>query len=288
MLLKKHIRKAQDIYDIACDEPILVYGAGFVADFFYKLLVQKGLERNLLGFIVSKNGGGVLNGLPIYAVNDTTVEKHVVVCVAVHESSLAEIIQSLESNGFGQYVYVYPNLIEMWLGEPLKKKERVSVRDIWNSKDDKYVIAARYLVIEQYHGENSIGYDLYKKMSVLPKNSKTVEKRLDKYLEMISDCECHGYDFEKTIKIFDDYKIIDGNHRFTAAIYFGHEYVDCDIYAASNKKGLELLPSEKRLNHDNVMQLGLTEYEIGILEQTISKINNEVIRGKNDSQAHIK
>ena len=277
MLQEKCCKSVNKIYELLRTESIIIYGVGFVADFFYRLVNQKGLAANVIGFMVSEGSIESFKGLPVFKVKDQCIDKAITICIAVHESSLDDIKSNLEKNEFRKYVCIYPYLINMWLGEPKKQNESILVKDIWNRKDDQYAVAARYLVIGQYFSKNTLGYEIYKKMSVLPQDEKTKEKRLKTFLDLIQNCESNGFDFRRTIKIFDDYKVIDGNHRLAVAIYFGVEHINCDVYSSQNRWDLEFLPKEKKLNRETVEKIGFTEYERDLLEQTIIAITEKML-----------
>ncbi len=284
-MIFQDIVNAKDLVEYIKNNSIIIYGAGFVANFFYSLLSELIISERVQ-FIITSNGGGFFrDNIPIKAVENDIPNKEILVCVAVHESSRQEVFETLKENGFTNYLWIYPFLYDIWLGEPVRKNVKIEVKKIWENKRDKYATAVRYLAIKQYFGEDSHGYELYKKAMILPQKKVTVDKRLCSFINMVKEWKKKGYDQNKKIRILDDYFLVDGNHRLAAAIYFGQKYLNCDIYAKENKLDIEMVPYEKRLVNENMRIFNFTENEIMYMDDVIADIDG-LINNSNGLTKH--
>ena len=166
-------------------------------------------------------------------------------CIAVHESLVKEIENNLEKLRIKEYIWVYPFLNEMFLGQPLKRNVLVKIDQIIESCLNNYGLAVRYLAVEQFFGKNQIGYNLYVRFHALYCRRETAEQRLIEFCNLIKNWKERGYDKRKRILINSQYEVIDGLHRITVAKYFGEEYVVCDVF--SNKISAASLQGNKAL-----------------------------------------
>ncbi len=272
--MARKIFDSKELVEHIKHEPIVVYGAGFIATFFYNLLLAMGIASQVKMFVVSGNGGGNIKDVNIVSIRDYNNISNYLVCIAVHESVLPEIEKELYNMGIVDYVWVYPFLYDMWLGKPYKRSQPIRVKDIWNTMLDKYAVAVRYLAIEQYFGKNSIGNKLYKKAVILPKSPETADKRLASFYNLINSVNTRGFDASNSVKIWNDLRIIDGCHRFTIAMYLNQKEIPCDVYDLKNKLDVDYIPEEKRLYKNNLIKNGFTDEEICILEEIICRIDD--------------
>lgn len=162
--MENNIVIKNDITNTLKDQKIMIYGTGHVAMKFYKGLAIRGLEGNVLCFIVSKKQSekADINGIPVKAIEEISLDEKSIICLAVHEVLKAQIEATVKKHGIGNYIWIYPYLFELVLGPPLKRNIEVPLTKILKRCDD-YRIAIRYLAIENYFGKNSIGFRIYEK-----------------------------------------------------------------------------------------------------------------------------
>ena len=251
---------------------LVIYGTGFVGKKFLSALKQHNLYANITCFTVSENVKSYddeIEGIPVRYINELDEEKkNMLFCIAVHESLVKEIENNLEKLRIKEYIWVYPFLNEMFLGQPLKRNVLVKIDQIIESCLNNYGLAVRYLAVEQFFGKNQIGYNLYVRFHALYCRRETAEQRLIEFCNLIKNWKERGYDKRKRILINSQYEVIDGLHRITVAKYFGEEYVVCDVF--SNKISAASLQGNKAL---------LTEQ--ALRESDFDKEEGEVLRKVN-------
>jgi hypothetical protein len=83
-------------------------------------------------------------------------------------------------------------------------------------------IFVRLLAIEEFYGENTFGYELYKKMQIkrLKISEEYADYRLHQFKKLIKSFEINGFNKKFPIKYYSDYKLFDGSHRLACCIYF--------------------------------------------------------------------
>ena len=252
---------------------IAIYGTGYVAQRFYETLVRNDLESHLLFFITS-SGGENTKGYEVLSINDSRIKKDILILIAVHEAVKDEIVKELEERGYFNYIWIYPELYELILGNPIKKSVRIPVKNIWQSNRDNYCMAVRYLAIDNYYKKNTYGYFIYKMSMSLYNNTDTSEKRLQQFIALIQSWEKIGYNGNNKILISDNYGYIDGAHRISLASYFRQEYILCDIY--SSKNIIEPVHNKKVIFSKSLVQeLNIDKTVVNILEETNRRIDQQ-------------
>lgn len=244
---------------------IKIYGAGFVADFFYRILNELNMLDSIKNFIITKGSRYNKNGLPVIPIDLDELDDSLV-CIAVHESRVKEIEKELDDRSIKNYVWIYPFLYDLWLGEPVDRDFLVQVRDIWGVMKKRYEVAIRYVAIEQYYGKNTFGYEMYKKAVILPKDRTTVESRLNGFIHLIQSVNENEFDNNNKIKVFEDNnEIIDGMHRYSIAVFKGMDKVNCDIYRRNNN--IQMKREDKILTMENLIRFGFALDEIQVLDK---------------------
>ena len=180
---------------------------------------------------------------------------------------------TLQDVGIDHYVWIYPYLYELLLGEPIKTDVKIKVDDIIRTCGDDYRIAIRCAAIDHYCGKNTNGFDWYMKSQALHCSMKTAEERLRRFCKLISDWQRLGYDESKRILINENYEIIDGNHRVALAWYYGQEEIKCEIFGG-NISACEVHGENAMLTKRILLQNGFSLQEI----QELDKIN-QMIKG---------
>lgn len=255
---------------------IIIYGTGYVAMKLYEVLVIRGLDLNIVCFLVSKREGDLQNikGIKVITIDEYNNREDEIICLAVHESIKDEIVEILNRKNILDYVWVHRYfLIELLFGKPIKKNIRVSVEKIIQQCEN-YSIAVRYLAIEQYYEKNDYGYDIYRKALRLHCGKRTAEKRLSSFLSLIQNWEKYGYKSEFVILINENNELLDGMHRVALAIYYQLDEVICDMFKNTsyfyewNGSGV-LIPKKKLLEAD------FTNEQLEIIEDTYKRIKGE-------------
>ena len=99
---------------------IVIFGAGFVAEMFYRALELHGAEGSLCFCAVTRAGSGQrFHGRPVLSLSEADIREDMLVCLAVHESaedSLRETLRPYEA----QTVRIYPHLFELLYGAPVR------------------------------------------------------------------------------------------------------------------------------------------------------------------------
>lgn len=267
------IKTVSDLEIVLKQNKFVIYGAGYVAVRFYKSL-KVGLKDNLDCFVTTNGNEPSIEGIPVIAIETLKKKSNIWVCIAVHESIKNDIISNLKNKGFYNYVWIYPFLYELILGEPIERNVKVPLKKIWTSNSNNYAMAIRYLAIEQYLGKRDNGYRIYKRCFSLFSSEKTSEKRLQQFIRLIENWEANGYDESKCSFIMEDYTYIDGAHRIAVASYFNYGYVMCDIYPMTKNLN-EIHDAGAVLSKDNAKELGLDLEIIGLLEEINQRIEEQ-------------
>lgn len=266
-----------EFLDLLSKKEIVIYGAGYVAKkLFYKALVERGLAHNVKCFCVTNanDRNDVFCGIPIISVQELKISKESIICIAVHASVKDEIFLELNSKGIDNYIWVYPYLFQLLLGEAAVKNVGVNVNDIVRQTcNDDYGIVLRYAMIEYHFGKNDWGFELYVKSREQWASKKNAVIRARNFCRLIDDWKRDGYDSRKRICIFDNFEVFDGAHRVALAKYFNQESIFCDIW----KKSIELADlygKDSVSTKDNLLQCGFNLEEIRKLEELKEKMCN--------------
>lgn len=225
-----NVRDINELIRLLQEKSFWIYGTGFVANVLWQSLNQHNLCRNVRGFIVSKKKSEAFYGINVKGIDEVICGKNDLICIAVHESNADEVIGQLENRGWNNYIFMYPYLWDLKLGEAIKRDVRSRVNELIRRNLSDYKIVVRYLALEQYLGKNKVGYDLYIKAFGSHVDTKTAVKRLNAYMDFISQWEKGSCVIRENIKINKNNQIIDGHHRIVLAKYFGLKTVKCDIY----------------------------------------------------------
>lgn len=262
-----------ELYNLLKSNNFVIYGAGEVAARFCKALEKHGIIGNLLSFVTTTGSVIRVNGLPIIGIEQLEINDKTIICVAVHEAVAEEITAKLVEKNFKNYVWIYPYLYELMLGTPICHNVKVPLSKIWNAIQDDYCIAIRYLAIENYYNKNNIGFELYKNFFSFINDSKTSEKRLFHFINLIKSWEEHGYINGNPSSITENYQIVDGTHRITLAIYFNQEYAMCNIHSTNNIA--EVQSHLDYFTKENMLNIGVEPNIIALLDGVNQRIKEQ-------------
>lgn len=269
-----------ELDELLHNNKIAIYGNGFVAKRFYSILKMLNLEKNIKFFVVTdeKKTHGTMYGLPIMSVKDIVDEKEIFICIAVHESIKNDIETILSELSFKNYIWVFPYMTALALGEPIEQYKKMHVSQLLQyNLCDSYVIAAmavRYLAIDNFYEKNNIGYDVYTKVFSMHCEIETAKKRLRRFIGVIDDWDKNGYRKGNNISLAENGRLLDGIHRFTLACYHKMEYIYCDIYRDIYPYLHDYIITldENGLSMDKLKHSELSPLEIDALEQEIVKL----------------
>lgn len=271
-----NVKNADDLKRIISSRDCVIYGAGYVAQRFFKALNRQGLGKQVKSFITSSPSTITeIDSIPVQSVEALKQYHNPMILIAVHEVLVSQIEATLLEKGYDEYIWVYPFLYEIMLGKP--KISTVNLKAIWKANDDNIALPGRYLAIEQYYGNNDYGYEIYKKIVCLFNPSlEVVKKRLENFIKLIKSWEKNGYDSSKTVTILENGLIIDGSHRISLALYHKLEKMKCNVYPAtvsySEIHSLAVIPKIDDLNI-----LGFTQFEQSVIIDANNRIDGGVI-----------
>lgn len=253
---------------------LAIYGAGYVATRFYQSLKEHELDGNVFSFVTTTGSDLDIDGLPVRAIDQLEIDERMVICVAVHESIKDDIIANLVKRGFVKYTWIYPFLYDLMLGTPTYNNVKVPIFKIWNAVRNDYSIAIRYLVIDQYYGRDSNGYEIYIRFLSLFIDERTAESRLKQFIGLIKSWEQKGYDASSHSSILEDYRILDGMHRIALASYFNQEFIVCNIYP-TNKNIFEIHNQAAVFTKQSALNAGFEPEVIVVLDEINKRIEEK-------------
>ena len=165
---------------------IVIYGTGYIADKFYKVLQMNHIEQNLVCFVKSRVAKGESKyNFCVKSIQELAIESNTLVCIAVHESNLEEIVENVKQRT-NQYLWIYPFLYRWLLGGIKEKGKSIEIRSLINTCKKDLRMAIRLAAIECYYGENDFGYDVYLRAEGIHCSRETARKRLSGFEKLIN------------------------------------------------------------------------------------------------------
>lgn len=243
----------------------VIYGAGFWAQRFYDCLKKLGCENNVIAFAVTEqcnNGDKTLFDKEIKLIENIDCNQKII--IAAHNNSTAQMKKTLDDLNFCDYIMLYPYLVQMELGTPIKTNQEINVCEFISQMPDIYYMTIIYMAIENYFHKNDNGDELYIKMqseytdiNTAVRRLKALHNKISKYSEDIALNDVN-------VKLnMENNVIIDGNHRMALAKYFNIERIFADIYDVTmdeylyvyNKAIFSLEKIKSVFNSDEVNQI---------------------------------
>lgn len=231
------INSLEDLVGLLLNEnKILIYGAGYIGDhLFYNGLNKQGLDHNVVSFVTTTGSNKKVDGLDVKCIDDISPSDDYLICIAVHDSVLKAIVDTLNKRGFTKYIWITPYRFQILLGEPVEAGIEVPLKSIWNAERNRISIPSRLLAAEEYYGKNKCGYDIYRHhLNLFEKSEKTSQHRLDSFIGLIHSFEQIGMNRAKRVAITQNGDIIDGAHRVSLALWYGYDTICCDVYDVGN------------------------------------------------------
>lgn len=133
-------------------------------------------------------------------------------------------------------------------------------------------IFVRLLAVEEEHGLNDYGWNLYRKMqdARVPNEDKSTEERVVIFKKLIASWKENGYDCNYEIWLDKNLNLDDGSHRLALALYYGVETINCKVL---------MINHEINYGEDWFRRNGFNENEISIIKaKALSYLANLKIR----------
>ncbi|WP_026525952.1 hypothetical protein [Butyrivibrio sp. MB2005] len=259
---------SRDELEKITDNSVIVVGTGFVATFLMKILIAVNRDSIVRGFADTRYTG-TYYGRKVIPLSSIVHENGVSVWIATHEIYKDEIESLLIDKGV-PHRWIYHDIYSLWLGK-LEKTAIMPTKEIWKAVTNKYLIAARYLAIDMFYGNNEDGFNIYTKLQSIHQNNKTATRRLERFCSLVKNVDENGFYTNESVMIWDNNDLIDGYHRFAIALYKNIGNIKCDIYDYSRRIEVEL-----RENYDesNLLNRGFSKYEVQLLNDTIFGISS--------------
>ena len=154
---------AQELISRLGGEGCFVFGTGFVAKLFKAALEKAGMYDCVRGYLVTSPAGErFFDGFGVRAVDDAETDRSALICIAVHESNLATVQETLCGAGFDNTVWVYPYLYDLIYGEPLYRNVDLPLEMILRVQNPRhYWLAVRALAAQGMLSGSEDGFDTY-------------------------------------------------------------------------------------------------------------------------------
>ncbi len=257
-------------FEILANNRLYIYGVGYVANLFWDALERNKLFHNVESFVVSDvKETRYMHGKPVKGIEEIRVTDNSVVCIAVHETLRFEIESILLKHKINNYIWIYPFLYDFSLKNVKSEEKWIDTYMFKNIFQEQYGIALRWVAINEYYGNCVNGYNLYYKGLLTYCESKTAKLRMERFKKLISNWEKNGYQPQYEIYINKDYQIIDGEHRFTLALYHGVKKIKCKVY-----EGVNIHQNRSTMTYDILMN---HEFTLGELEQ-LTLVNKIILK----------
>lgn len=231
----------------------VIYGNGYIAKRFYKILIKMGISENLYDVAVTeikKDMIGV-NGKKVKRISD--IKRNYLVIIAVHNIDAEVMKDNLERLGFKSYIWIYPYLFDLELGRPVRRDCAIDTITLLRGTTKSYTPVIYYLTVNDYCNEKKYGGEVYIKLMNQYCEKETAKKRWLIFRKKIEQCQIDGFVQNDNVKVLESYNIIDGLHRLILAIFFREKYLRADVYGGIDefysKKGIggDVLIDDKKL-----------------------------------------
>ena len=233
-ILEDGVKKPMEIMDVLHlikTRQFVIYGNGYIARRFYNIIKNLGLEHNVLNVAISEaNPDDIgVDGKFLCSIKD--IGRDAFIVLAVHDAVADEMKRTLIELGFSDYIWIYPYLIELEIGSPIKSNCSIPTDALIRCLPNAYAWAIYYLTLKDYVDKDLYHGSLYIKFASLYITSEMAFNRWERYRRRIEEHLCHGYYQDYNVKINEEYDLIDGSHRLVLAKFFHAKIVYADIYA---------------------------------------------------------
>lgn len=222
---------ASELARLLQKKKFFIYGNGYIAKRFFECVKNFGALQNLNGFAVTKTDGKTIgiDGKPVVSVGEIR-DRDSLLLLAVHDAVAQEMEVAANQLGFQDVIWIYPNLWQMELGEPVKRNVKISASQL-AAAQEFYNVAIDYLAIRHFLAGRSSG--LYVKMQCAWSTPQVAEKRMESFKARIRAAVQNDTHAFAPIKITESQELIDGMHRTAMALYFGMQTLEADVYSCA-------------------------------------------------------
>ena len=252
----------------------VLFGTGFVAERVARVLEERGLGACLQGFLVSQAHTDSFCARPVWTLGEyarrvSDDREPPLLCLAVHASLRDEVEQMLRGAGLTEYVWIYPNYLELAWGEKARTAELRICDLLARQEEDQYWISVRYAALKECLAgvKDGPAAALYTKAAGRFSRAETARRRLDYAATVARSIRDGDYDESQPILIDEHWRVIDGLHRLAACILAGRESIPCRIVPA-REDFEQFFPEANRLTKAAQRAAGLDEEEQALLEET--------------------
>ena len=244
-------------------EGCLVFGTGFVATLFLEALDVAGLADRVRGYLATKPADGAsFDGFDVKYASDPSIDRSALVCIAVHESNLASVEETLEREGYTNTEWVYPHLNSLIYGEPLYRDVSLPLDMVLSRQDPaSNWLAIRAIAAWDTLTEERTGHDIYVAAQALHCSEETAERRYGLLQELVESVRVNGFDPSQPVFVDTGLNIIDGLHRVAVAWVLGIESIPCTIVAANDAYD-RLITDRNRMTDDQLLRTGLSASQL--------------------------
>lgn len=267
------IISAKRLLQMANEKRFFIYGNGYIAARFYRALLYRNAAANVCGFVVTapRTGEKGPDGRNVLSVQN--VPRNATVFMAVHESSVAAILNTLDGYGIIDCFWAAPCLTELELGPPLRIGETVSTRELFAEPTNYYNPAIYFLTAIRYINRETSPFDIYVKAQSIAADRKTAERRAAVFCRFIDRALKDGFDLSSALKLDETHSlIIDGNHRAALAKIFHVDTVTADIYHCTEENYQKL--EGRWLVFDDTLKKYFSDKEVTDIKKYDSKLRN--------------
>ncbi len=265
-----------DFRETVCTSNYYIYGAGKMADRFFRLLEERNLIGNCRGFVTTSTRGDKHkhNKMELQAVDD--IEQDNWFFIATDVTNYYEIKDLLNQRGITKYLWVIPIMFDLAFGPPLICNAAIDVKSLIQRVSCKKWIAICYLALEDYYHGNGFGKDYYIRFSENRFSQDVARKDLERFLYW-SDKMRKNYNQEYNIKIdYNESFILDGAHRVALARYFNKRVIFANVYRCTDEmyQSFRGIPESIMSIDDNYVNRTFSNIEIKLIHDTVTKISN--------------
>ena len=257
---------------------LILFGTGYVAGVWLKILRERRMEKVLRYFVVSRcEPGTFFSGYPVYRLDEAPLppsaapETLPVLGLAVHEVLAEKLLFSLRASYPGDCLYLYPRMHEFAFGPALREEEIPLTRLLQAQPANNFWITSRYAALCEHKKAPSVrevcAADIYLKHQRLFSSEETAKARLERFFQLAESPFRDRVLRENPIIVDERLRVVDGLHRIALCCYVRQESLQCRFVRSSNLYD-ELFTEKNRLTPSAQRLAGLSEQEQALLLQT--------------------
>ena len=276
--MKSEISTAEQLYEQIRARGLILFGAGYVAGLWLRILRRDGLEDRLRCILVSAPKERSWNGLPVMTPEELTAslskngseEELPLLGIAVHEVLRKEILPRLEQSYPGPVVFLYPFLQASAFGGEIRWEWIPVARILQAQPRENRWITLRYGVLQADASglpeQKQLAENIYLKMQSAFSSPETAARRLARFRDLAARSDAVDILQKEPILLQEDLQVIDGLHRLALAAFLGIPAIPCRIAAHSDLYDI-LFTGQNRGTPAARTAAGLTEAERRLLEE---------------------